>query len=187
MFVDFRHGLLDQGGLLALADHLQTFTEDGCACYVPVWKLSAWLSKYDPLGLDPHCRLSIDPHCIGKAYPGRFEVRQLEITLFEDLASLFNLAREKYIQTVATHEPAKVELKLAVALYRAIVSAAFYFVECFMNELAADCVWKLARVRFVGPITIEVRYETKDEINAFRRDLDFVRKGSRGIRRQVAS
>ena len=32
-----------------------------------------------------------------------------------------------------------------------------------------------------------VRYETKDEINAFRHDLDFVRKGSRGIRRQVAS
>jgi sugar phosphate isomerase/epimerase len=34
----------------------------------------------------------------------------------------------------------------------------------------------LARVRFVGPITIEVRYETKDELNAFRHDLDFVRK-----------
>jgi L-ribulose-5-phosphate 3-epimerase len=34
----------------------------------------------------------------------------------------------------------------------------------------------LARVRFVGPITIEVRYQAKDELNAFRRDLDFVRK-----------
>ena len=34
----------------------------------------------------------------------------------------------------------------------------------------------LARVRFVGPITIEVRYQTKDELSAFRRDLDFVRK-----------
>jgi len=55
-----------------------------------------------------------------------------------------------------------------------------------MNELAADYVW-LARVSFVGPITIEVRYETKDEIHAFRHDLDFVRKGSRGIRREVAS
>jgi hypothetical protein len=55
-----------------------------------------------------------------------------------------------------------------------------------MNELAADYVW-LARVRFVGPITIEVRYETKDDIHAFRRDLDFVSKGSRGILREVAS
>jgi sugar phosphate isomerase/epimerase len=34
----------------------------------------------------------------------------------------------------------------------------------------------LARARFVGPITIEVRYQPKDEINAFRRDLEFVRK-----------
>jgi hypothetical protein len=86
-----------------------------------------------------------------------------------------------------THEPAKVELKAAVSPYRATVSAAFYFGECFMDELAADCVWKLARVRFVGPITIEVRSETKDDINAFRHDLDFGRNSSRGIRRQVAS
>ena len=58
-----------------------------------------------------------------------------------------------------------------------------------MLVLTATALFKeqCARVRFVGPITIEVRYETKDEINAFRHDLDFVRKGSRGIRRQVAS
>jgi sugar phosphate isomerase/epimerase len=34
----------------------------------------------------------------------------------------------------------------------------------------------LARARFVGPITIQVRYETKNELSAFRRDLEFVRK-----------
>lgn len=34
----------------------------------------------------------------------------------------------------------------------------------------------LARVRFVGPITIEVRYPAPDELNAFRHDLEFVRK-----------
>jgi len=34
----------------------------------------------------------------------------------------------------------------------------------------------LAKARFVGPVTIEVRYEAKDELNAFRRDLAFVRK-----------
>ncbi len=34
----------------------------------------------------------------------------------------------------------------------------------------------LAQARFVGAITIEVRYEPKDELNAFRHDLDFVRK-----------
>ena len=34
----------------------------------------------------------------------------------------------------------------------------------------------LARIRYVGPITIEVRYDAKDELNAFRHDLEFVRK-----------
>jgi len=34
----------------------------------------------------------------------------------------------------------------------------------------------LARARFVGPLTIQVWYETKDELNAFRRDLAFVRQ-----------
>jgi sugar phosphate isomerase/epimerase len=34
----------------------------------------------------------------------------------------------------------------------------------------------LARVHYVGPVTIEVRYQPKDELNAFRRDLEFVRK-----------
>jgi sugar phosphate isomerase/epimerase len=34
----------------------------------------------------------------------------------------------------------------------------------------------LAQARFVGPITIQVWYETKDELNAFRHDLAFVRK-----------
>ena len=34
----------------------------------------------------------------------------------------------------------------------------------------------LARVRFVGPLTIEMRYQPKDELTAIRRDLEFVRK-----------
>jgi sugar phosphate isomerase/epimerase len=50
---------------------------------------------------------------------------------------------------------------------------------CALGEGMVD--WRpffaaLARVHFVGPITIEVRYEPKDELNAFRRDLEFVRK-----------
>jgi sugar phosphate isomerase/epimerase len=50
---------------------------------------------------------------------------------------------------------------------------------CPLGEGTVD--WRpffaaLARVRFVGPITVEVRYQTKDELNAFRHDLEFVRK-----------
>jgi sugar phosphate isomerase/epimerase len=52
-------------------------------------------------------------------------------------------------------------------------------VPCPLGEGMVD--WRqffaaLARGRFVGPITIEVRYESKDELNAFRHDLEFVRK-----------
>lgn len=52
-------------------------------------------------------------------------------------------------------------------------------VPCPLGEGMVD--WRqffaaLARVRFVGPITIEVRYPAKDELNAFRRELEFVRK-----------
>jgi L-ribulose-5-phosphate 3-epimerase len=50
---------------------------------------------------------------------------------------------------------------------------------CPLGEGIVD--WKaffavLAKAKFLGPVTIEVRYETQDELNAFRRDLEFVRK-----------
>jgi len=52
-------------------------------------------------------------------------------------------------------------------------------VPCPLGEGLVD--WRsffatLARARFVGPITIEVRYQAKDELHAFRHDLEFVRK-----------
>ena len=52
-------------------------------------------------------------------------------------------------------------------------------VPCPLGEGMVD--WRpffaaLARARYVGPITIELRYQPKDELNAFRRDLEFVRK-----------
>jgi len=34
----------------------------------------------------------------------------------------------------------------------------------------------LARVKYTGPITIEMKYQPKDELNAIRKDLEFVRK-----------
>jgi sugar phosphate isomerase/epimerase len=34
----------------------------------------------------------------------------------------------------------------------------------------------LARARFTGPLTIQVAYSSPNELNAFRRDLEFVRK-----------
>jgi L-ribulose-5-phosphate 3-epimerase len=50
---------------------------------------------------------------------------------------------------------------------------------CPLGEGAVD--WHtfftgLARAHYVGPITIQVAYPTTNELNAFRRDLEFVRK-----------
>ncbi|HSB14904.1 MAG TPA: hypothetical protein VLE22_10630, partial [Bryobacteraceae bacterium] len=89
---------LDQGKLLALMDDLQNSAPSDYACYIPVWRLSEWLSRYDSLGLDPHWRVSIDPHCIGKKYPGGWEIRALEATMFEDMAALFNMARHAHLE-----------------------------------------------------------------------------------------
>jgi hypothetical protein len=133
---------LDQGRLLALLDEIQNSTPRGYACYVPIWRLSEWLSKYDSLGFAPHWRISIDPHCIGRADPGGFEVRVLELTMFEDMASLFNMAKKAHLAITAGKTNSKADLKGAFALYRSAVSASFYFVESFMNGLAADHVWQ---------------------------------------------
>ena len=133
---------LEQSALLAVLDHIRKTTKPNQACYVPVWKLSEWIAHYDTLGFAKHFRISIDPHCIGRDYAGGFEVRALEVTMFEDMASLFNLARTAYLATSANPTIPKPELKSAVSLYRATASAAFYFVESFMNELAVDYVWE---------------------------------------------
>ena len=58
-------------------------------------------------------------------------------------------------------------------------SGAWKATPCPLGEGMVD--WQqffaaLARVRFVGPVTIQVGYNPKDEINAFRKDLAFVRK-----------
>jgi sugar phosphate isomerase/epimerase len=58
-------------------------------------------------------------------------------------------------------------------------AGAWKTVPCPLGEGMVD--WRkffqeLGRARFNGPITIEVRYQPKDELSAFRRDLEFVRK-----------
>jgi sugar phosphate isomerase/epimerase len=34
----------------------------------------------------------------------------------------------------------------------------------------------LVKARYVGPVTIEMKYQPKDELGAIRKDLEFVRK-----------
>jgi sugar phosphate isomerase/epimerase len=80
-------------------------------------------------------------------------------------------------------------MELAMPKLKAVTVADFHWdkdkgdarkaVPCPLGDGVVD--WRqffgaLARTRFVGPVTIQVRYEPKDELNAFRHDLEFVRK-----------
>jgi sugar phosphate isomerase/epimerase len=79
-------------------------------------------------------------------------------------------------------------LRLALPRLKAVTVKDFYWakdggawkaVPCPLGEGMVD--WKtffaaLARARYVGPITIEIKYQPKDELAAIRKDLEFVRK-----------
>jgi L-ribulose-5-phosphate 3-epimerase len=82
-----------------------------------------------------------------------------------------------------------VALRLAMPRLKAVTVKDFYWAKdaagvwrptpCPLGEGMVD--WPkffaaLARARFVGPVTIEMRYQPKDELTAIRRDLDFIRK-----------
>lgn len=88
--------------------------------------------------------MSIDPWCVGRDYPGGFEVRLLEASLFEDMCALYNQAHEAFATIPRSRRPGEMDLKIAkkqhASLMRATVSAAFYFVEGYINCLAADYV-----------------------------------------------
>jgi len=85
-------------------------------------------------------------------------------------------------------EGAAVVLRMALPRIKAVTVRDFYWakdggawkaVGCPLGEGMVD--WSaffaaLARVRFVGPISISMSYQPKDEINAIRRDLEWVRK-----------
>lgn len=83
----------------------------------------------------------------------------------------------------------RVALRLAIPRLKAVTVKDFYWSKdaagvwqptpCPLGEGMVD--WPkffaaLARVRFVGPVTIEMRYQPKDELIAIRHDLDFIRK-----------
>jgi sugar phosphate isomerase/epimerase len=80
-------------------------------------------------------------------------------------------------------------LRLALARVKAVTVRDFYWAKdapgawkatgCPLGEGMVD--WtaffaNLARVRFVGPISISMAYQPKNDISAIRRDLEFVRK-----------
>lgn len=131
--------------ILALVDWIQRNIDPGQACYLPVGMLSNELSLYSDMKLSPHARISIDIDGTWRDYPGGFEVRLLEASLYEDMCSLFNLLHESHKSIPEDRPAGAMDLKIAakrhVALMRATMSSAFYFVESYVNGLATDYLY----------------------------------------------
>jgi hypothetical protein len=128
----------------ALMSWIERNISAGQACYMPVGMLADTLAMYAEMKLPPHARVSLDPLCVGREYPGGFEIRLLEASLFEDMCSLFNESH-KCFAAIPRARPAgaldqKIAAKKHAAMARATVSTAFYFVEAYINCLAADHV-----------------------------------------------
>lgn len=68
-----------------------------------------------------------------------FEVWILEATLYEDMAALFNQAYERK-DLLNPDTTSKKELKTGFALNRATITSVFFFIESYLNGLAADHV-----------------------------------------------
>jgi sugar phosphate isomerase/epimerase len=81
-----------------------------------------------------------------------------------------------------------IALRLVLSRLKAVTVKDFYWskdgdtwkaIPCPMGEGMVN--WSeffaaLAKTRYTGPITIELKYQPKDELNAIRKDLEFVRK-----------
>jgi L-ribulose-5-phosphate 3-epimerase len=93
-----------------------------------------------------------------------------------------------YAAEAAGPDGGNTALRLAMPRLKAVTVRDFYWskeggawkaVPCPLGEGMVD--WRtffttLAKMRYVGPITIEVKYPAKDELAAIRKDLEFVRK-----------
>ncbi len=89
--------------------------------------------------LPAHARIVLDAE--GHVYSNSRhpEVYLLEAIMFEDMASLFNLAKEGYESTKGTTLIKQV-IKRRNALYRSTIMSAIYFVESYANGVAVDYV-----------------------------------------------
>jgi hypothetical protein len=131
-------------GVKASRDELLTWIEMASEpgqvyCWRQVADVSEMLSHYDSYDYPAHAWISTDPNGIQRG--PSFEVRLLEATFFEDMAMLFNMARDT-AALVGHSSAASSDKKRGSALNRAAAVAAFSFVESFLNGLATDHLHK---------------------------------------------
>ena len=119
--------------------------EPGQAAFVPYGMISRCLSYYEPHKIRPHARISVDPNCVWRHVPHDFEIRMLETSLYEDMCLLWNMTSHANSDIPRWKSTAgldyKIPAKRHVALMRATVLAAFYFVESYINGVAEDFLY----------------------------------------------
>lgn len=102
-------------------------------------QLPNFLEKHPSLkNLPPHTRIGID--IVGNRDRPDLEFFLLEATLFEDMASLWNLYLSKEDGPIPITPEDKHEVKLKAALGRSTVKAAFGLLEAYLTGLAADII-----------------------------------------------
>jgi hypothetical protein len=132
-------------GVKASSDDLRTFLVEarGVPEHEVLWAhvilLTRLLSAYDDQTWPPHAQIMLDPHGTEPRWP-QIEVRLLEATLYEDMCVLFNLARRTLhseAQQVGNTRLEKGQLKTGGASCRATLTSAYYFLEGYLNGIAA--------------------------------------------------
>ena len=130
-------------GVCASGEQLINFLENaessppGQSYYPTVVELREFFQDYAKVWADSalfpaHVRVCFDPSGL-VPWGG---VRILEATIYEDMASLWNLLKIRNDRHTGTQSPR--ELKTNDALCRSTVAAAVYFVEAYLNGLAFD-------------------------------------------------
>jgi hypothetical protein len=105
---------------------------------IPKWLLvgmfsnyAAAVSEFDTLPM--HTRIMLDSRGEADGRPS-VELWTLEVSMFEDMAAIFNLGHRM-------GEPSDKEgVKAARAIRHGCVTAAYYFIESYMNGIAVDCL-----------------------------------------------
>jgi hypothetical protein len=98
--------------------------------------------KYPFKGMDNwpvHARIALDASGLLYSRSRHPEVYLLEATMFEDMASVFNIAKHEY-ETAKSSTADKRILKRQSALCRSAIIAAIHFVESYVNGIAVDYV-----------------------------------------------
>jgi hypothetical protein len=133
-------GSLDVLEGILKAERIKKIGPNAYLC-ISKYRLSQLFTKYHKafphfIKLPPHARVGIDVQSL-RDNIAKVETFQLEVSLFEDMAALWNeafKAYSKYDQSTKT----KVLFKHAGASMRATAKAAFNLIEGYLNGLACD-------------------------------------------------